>query len=114
METSEDVIVSIEEAPKRRGRPRKADVIARAENRSAGNGELTGENDPMLHQVGGDHYKSMAIQPFEFIQKNRLDFATGNALKYLCRHHLKGGSTDLLKARHYIDLLLREEYGVSA
>ena len=33
-------------------------------------------------QVGGDHYKSMAIQPSEFINRNNIPFAEGNAIKY--------------------------------
>ena len=40
-------------------------------------------------QVGGDHYKSMVIQPSEFINRNNIPFAEGNAIKYLCRHKQK-------------------------
>ena len=40
-------------------------------------------------QVGGDHYKNMVIQPSEFINKNNIPFAEGNAIKYLCRHKQK-------------------------
>lgn len=36
-------------------------------------------------QVGGDHYKNMAIQPAEFILKNDLAFCEGNVIKYICR-----------------------------
>lgn len=61
-------------------------------------------------QVGGDHYKDFAIQPFEFIQKNKLSFAQGNILKYVCRYKNKNGLQDLLKAKHYIDLLIESEY----
>lgn len=60
-------------------------------------------------QVGGDHYKKMAIQPTEFIHKNNLGFIEGNVIKYLLRHKLKGTPRqDLLKAKHYIDLLLED------
>jgi len=62
-------------------------------------------------QVGGDHYARFAIQPSEFIHKNRLGFLEGNVIKYVCRHGAKHGRQDLLKARHYIDLLLEWEYG---
>lgn len=65
--------------------------------------ELT---DPFKQQVGGDHYKSMAIQPVEFILANDLGFCEGNAIKYLCRYRQKGGVQDLEKARHYVDLLI--------
>ena len=40
-------------------------------------------------QVGGSHYKSMVIQPSEFINRNNIPFAEGNAIKYLCRHKQK-------------------------
>ena len=34
----------------------------------------------------------MKIQPAQFINENRLLFAEGNAIKYICRHKLKGKS----------------------
>ena len=37
-------------------------------------------------QVGGKHYRSMKIQPAHFINENKLLFAEGNAIKYICRH----------------------------
>ena len=37
-------------------------------------------------QVGGKHYRNMKIQPAEFINENKLLFAEGNAIKYICRH----------------------------
>lgn len=66
--------------------------------------------NPLDTQEGGDHYKSMAIQPVEFITRNGLGFCEGNVVKYICRHNRKSGREDLLKARHYIDLLLQLEY----
>ena len=57
-------------------------------------------------QVGGDHYKRQAIQPWDIIVANGLDFFEGNALKYLLRWRHKGGVEDLRKARHYIDKLI--------
>ena len=57
-------------------------------------------------QIGGDHYKDMAIQPVEFILANHLGFCEGNVIKYICRWQQKNGKQDLEKARHYIDLLL--------
>ena len=62
-------------------------------------------------QVGGNHYKDMAIQPSEFINKNRILFAEGNAIKYICRHINKGGKQDLEKAKHYIDMIIERDYG---
>lgn len=66
-------------------------------------------NNPFAVQVGGTHYKSMKIQPVEFIHANGIDFLSGNAIKYLCRWKSKNGIEDLKKARHYIDLLIELE-----
>lgn len=68
-------------------------------------------SDALTTQVGGDHYKSCVIQPVEYIHKNGLNYFEGNALKYLTRHRRKNGKQDLLKAKHYIDLLIELEYG---
>jgi len=62
-------------------------------------------------QVGGSHYKNMTIQPSEFINKNKLQFAEGNAIKYICRHAHKGEVQDLEKAKHYIDMIIDRDYG---
>ena len=61
-------------------------------------------------QVGGTHYKSMVIQPSEFINRNNIPFAEGNAIKYLCRHKQKNQKEDLLKAKHYIDMAIDRGY----
>lgn len=60
-------------------------------------------------QVGGDHYRDMAIQPLDFIVQNRLDFVQGNIIKYVVRYKKKGGLEDIDKALHYL-LALRSEY----
>ena len=62
-------------------------------------------------QVGGDHYQTMKIQPAEFVNKNKMLFAEGNAIKYICRHINKGGKQDLEKAKHYIDMIIERDYG---
>lgn len=70
------------------------------------------QNDgPLAAQVGGDHYKQMAIQPAEFIHKNGLGYLQGNIIKYVCRHASKGGEQDIRKAIHYCRLILKLEYG---
>ena len=61
-------------------------------------------------QVGGSHYQSMVIQPSEFINKNNLPFAEGNAIKYLCRHKQKGHKQDLEKAIHYCQMAIDRDY----
>ena len=62
-------------------------------------------------QIGGAHYKDMVVQPSEFINKNKLLFAEGNAIKYICRHAHKGEVQDLEKAKHYIDMIIERDYG---
>ena len=71
-------------------------------------------NDPYEKQVGGNHYQTMKIQPAEFINKNEMKFAEGNAIKYICRHVNKGGLQDLEKAKHYIDMIIERDYGDDA
>ena len=61
-------------------------------------------------QIGGSHYRKMKIQPSEFINKNNLPFAEGNAIKYICRHKHKGERQDLEKAKHYIDMIIERDY----
>jgi hypothetical protein len=62
-------------------------------------------------QPGGDHYKNHAIQPIEYVVKNQLGFCEGNVIKYVTRHKLKNGKEDILKAIHYLQLLLELQYG---
>ncbi len=66
--------------------------------------------NPYDIQIGGSHYKKMKIQPSEFINKNNLPFAEGNAIKYLCRHKQKGQKQDLEKAKHFIDMIIERDY----
>jgi hypothetical protein len=57
-------------------------------------------------QVGGSHYKTQDIQPWDAIRSWNLCFFAGNAVKYIARHKSKGGVEDLRKARHYLDKLI--------
>jgi len=66
--------------------------------------------DTLEDQVGGKHYKGMKIQPAHFINENHLEFAEGNVIKYVCRHKKKDGEKDLLKAKHYIDMIIERDY----
>ena len=61
-------------------------------------------------QIGGSHYSKFKVQPSKFINDNKLLFAEGNAIKYICRHTHKGGKQDLLKAKHYIDMIMERDY----
>ena len=66
--------------------------------------------DSLEKQVGGKHYKNMKIQPAEFINENKLLFAEGNAIKYICRHQSKGKADDIKKAIHYLEMILERDY----
>lgn len=57
-------------------------------------------------QIAGNHYSSMAIQPAEYITRNKLGFLEGNAIKYISRYKHKNGRQDLQKAIHCIELLI--------
>ena len=59
---------------------------------------------PQLRQVGGSHYKSFRIQPYEFISKNNLSFFQGCVVKYVCRYLSKNKIQDLEKIIHYCEL----------
>ena len=67
-------------------------------------------NKTFFKQVGGQHYRSMRIQPSVFINENKLLFAEGNAIKYICRHSLKGKKQDILKAIHYLEMIIERDY----
>ena len=64
------------------------------------------DEDAMTKQVGGSHYKDMAIQPVEFIIANGLGFCEGNIIKYTCRYKQKNGVEDLRKVIHYAEMLI--------
>ena len=68
--------------------------------------------DSLEKQVGGKHYKNFRIRPAEFINENKLLFAEGNAIKYICRHSVKGKEEDIKKAIHYLEMILERDYNV--
>ncbi len=61
-------------------------------------------------QVGGDHYKSLKIQPMEYSMKNELNACQHTAIKYITRYKNKNGKLDILKAIHTLQLLIELEY----
>ena len=63
-------------------------------------------------QVGGSHYKDMAIQPLEFISANKIPFAEGCVIKYVVRHKSKGKREDLEKAIHLLQFIIERDYTV--
>lgn len=62
-------------------------------------------------QVGGDHYRSLPIQPSHYIRANDLGWYEGNIVKYVTRYRQKGGKADLQKVIHYAELILEELEG---
>lgn len=63
-------------------------------------------------QEGGAHYKSLPIQPVEYITKNKIPYLEGNVIKYVTRHSNKNGIEDIKKAIHYLQLIAELHYDV--
>ena len=61
-------------------------------------------------QIGGVHYQKFKIQPSKFVVENKLLFPEGSAIKYICRHPHKGKKQDLLKAIHFIEMIIERDY----
>lgn len=60
------------------------------------------------HPTTPEHY-ARGMEPIKFIQSHQMSFAEGCVIKYLCRYKDKGSPMeDLNKARHYIDILLKD------
>jgi hypothetical protein len=62
-------------------------------------------------QVGGDHYKNMAVEPWDvedtWPREQRIGYYRGGALKYLMRMGSKDQSPiEIGKGQHYIQKLL--------
>ena len=62
-------------------------------------------------QIGGDHYKSKKVQPWDAMEcwmspEQFEGFLRGNVIKYIARYKDKDGMKDVQKARHYLDKLL--------
>jgi hypothetical protein len=66
--------------------------------------------DPLIKQVGGQHYKSKGVQHVTFCQRNRIPWCESSAIKYLLRHKRKNGREDVEKAKHYIELCIWDDY----
>jgi hypothetical protein len=61
------------------------------------------------HQVGGDHYKKMKIQPIDYIMANQMPFCEASIVKYVSRWRDKNGVEDLRKAKQLIDFIIEDE-----
>ncbi len=71
--------------------------------------EIEPEADALSVQVDGSHYKSLKIQPVEYIHANNIGYCEANVIKYISRWRDKGGKKDLEKVKHYVDLLIQLE-----
>lgn len=54
-------------------------------------------------QIGGDHYKAQAIEPWDYAAANHLDGFQLAIVKYVTRWQIKDGVEALRKARHFLD-----------
>ena len=71
------------------------------------------------HQVGGDHYASKDVQPWEAMQawmtkEAFAGYLHGNCIKYLARYLDKNGVQDLEKCQHYLAKLIEIEESESS
>lgn len=62
----------------------------------------------MTRQVGGDHYLKYKIPIIDFIVQNKIPFREANIIKYVLRAPDKAGREDLLKAKHYLEMLIND------
>ena len=65
------------------------------------------EDDPNVMQVGGTHYVTMPVQPWEVMEsvmtrEEFIGFLKGNIIKYSMRQGKKLESDDVGKLQHYI------------
>lgn len=63
------------------------------------------------NQVAGQHYKQLAIQPWDYIIANDIGYMEGSVIKYISRWRNKNGLEDLYKARHFLNKLIETEEG---
>ena len=61
-------------------------------------------------QHGGSHYQKYVIQPSKFVVENKLLYPEGCAIKYIIRHRDKNGKEDILKAIHFLEMILERDY----
>ena len=65
---------------------------------------------PYDKQIGGSHYQKYKIQPSKFVIENKLLYPEGCVIKYIIRHKDKGQKQDLLKAIHFIEMIIERDY----
>ena len=61
-------------------------------------------------QIGGSYYLKYKIQPSKFVIENKLLFPEASVIKYMVRHQDKDCKKDLLKAIHFIEMIIERDY----
>jgi hypothetical protein len=61
-------------------------------------------------QHGGSHYQKYKIQPSKFVVENEILYPEGCAIKYIVRHRDKNGKEDILKAIHFLEMIIERDY----
>ena len=74
------------------------------------NKKVSNLNSSYNKQIGGSHYQGMNIQPSQFVIENKMLFPEASVIKYICRHSKKDGKQDLLKAIHFIEMIIERDY----
>ena len=65
---------------------------------------------PYNKQIGGSHYQKYKNQPSKFVIENKLLYPEGCAIKYIIRHQDKGKKQDILKAIHFLEMIIERDY----
>lgn len=73
--------------------------------------EVLEQETALQHQVGGNHYKDMGIQPWQAMEawltpEEYRGYHKGVAIAYLARERQKGGLDDIKKAIHHLQRLV--------
>ena len=63
----------------------------------------------MVNNIEPRHYTDMKISPLEYINANDISWNAANVIKYVSRYKMKNGLEDLLKAKWYLEDLIRME-----
>ena len=65
---------------------------------------------PYDKQIGGSHYQKYKIQRSKFVIENELLYPEGCAIKYIIRLRDKGKKQDILKAIHFLEMIIERDY----
>jgi len=63
--------------------------------------------DSRVYDLPVNKYK---IQPSKFVVENELLYPEGCAIKYIIRHRDKGKKQDILKAIHFLEMIIERDY----